>query len=92
MGGADGGGDGRGGAGDCGAGAGERGERGAVKHGDKHQESFRGGGPDAEQAIDGEEKRVRAVIKEIKEILAAEGFELLARIEIRDKLTGRCYR
>lgn len=48
--------------------------------------------PTPKQAIDGEEKRVRAVIKEIKEILAAEGFELLARIEIRDKLTGRCYR
>lgn len=29
--------------------------------------------PTPKQAIDGEEKRVRAVIKEIKEILAAEG-------------------
>ncbi len=48
--------------------------------------------PTPKQALDGDEKRVKAVIKEIKEMLAAEGFELLARIEIRDKLTGRCYR
>ena len=48
--------------------------------------------PTPKRAIDGDDKRVRAVIKEIREILEEEGFELLARIEIRDKLTGRCYR
>lgn len=36
--------------------------------------------------------RVSGLIDEIKEMIADEGFELLARIELRDKKTGREFR
>lgn len=38
------------------------------------------------------DKRVNSVIKGIKCILSASGFELISRIEIRDKKSGREFR
>lgn len=36
--------------------------------------------------------KVNFLIKVLKYIIAESGFELLARIELRDKKTGRCFR
>ncbi len=36
--------------------------------------------------------KVNTLIKVLKFIIAESGFELLARIEIKDKKTGRCFR
>lgn len=36
--------------------------------------------------------KVNFLIKVLKYIIAESGFELLARIELRDKRTGRCFR
>lgn len=38
------------------------------------------------------EGKVNFLIKVLKFIIAESGFELLARIEIKDKKTGRCFR
>lgn len=38
------------------------------------------------------ESKVNFLIKVLKYIIAESGFELLARIELRDKKTGRCFR
>lgn len=38
------------------------------------------------------EGRVNFLIKVLKFIIAESGFELLARIELKDKKTGRCFR
>lgn len=38
------------------------------------------------------EGKVNFLIKVLKFIMAESGFELLARIEIKDKKTGRCFR
>ncbi len=38
------------------------------------------------------EHKVRRLIKELKHDINESGFELIARIEIRDKQTGRCFR
>lgn len=38
------------------------------------------------------EGKVNFLIKVLKFITAESGFELLARIEIKDKKTGRCFR
>ena len=38
------------------------------------------------------EGKVNFLIKVLKYIIAESGFELLARIEIKDKKTGRCFR
>lgn len=38
------------------------------------------------------EGKVNFLIKVLKYIIAESGFELLARIELRDKKTGRCFR
>lgn len=43
----------------------------------------------ADAALDG---KVNFLIKVLKFIIAESGFELLARIELRDKKTGRCFR
>lgn len=42
-----------------------------------------------DEALDG---KVNFLIKVLKFIIAESGFELLARIELRDKKTGRCFR
>ena len=42
-----------------------------------------------EEALDA---KVNFLIKVLKYIIAESGFELLARIELRDKKTGRCFR
>lgn len=42
-----------------------------------------------EEALD---SKVNFLIKVLKYIIAESGFELLARIELRDKKTGRCFR
>ena len=42
-----------------------------------------------EAELDG---KVNFLIKVLKYIIAESGFELLARIELRDKRTGRCFR
>lgn len=42
-----------------------------------------------EEALDG---KVNFLLKVLKYIIAESGFELLARIELRDKKTGRCFR
>lgn len=42
-----------------------------------------------EEALDA---KVNLLIKVLKYIIAESGFELLARIELRDKKTGRCFR
>ena len=36
--------------------------------------------------------KVNFLIKVLKFIIAESGFELLARIELKDKKTGRCFR
>lgn len=36
--------------------------------------------------------KVNMLIKVLKFIIAESGFELLARIELRDRKTGRCFR
>ena len=36
--------------------------------------------------------KINFLIKVLKYIIAESGFELLARIELRDKKTGRCFR
>lgn len=36
--------------------------------------------------------KVNLLIKVLKFIIAESGFELLARIELRDRKTGRCFR
>jgi len=36
--------------------------------------------------------KVNQLIKVLKFIIAESGFDLLARIELRDKKTGRCFR
>lgn len=36
--------------------------------------------------------KVNLLIKVLKFIISESGFELLARIELRDKKTGRCFR
>lgn len=38
------------------------------------------------------EGKVNFLIKVLKFIIAESGFELLARIELRDKKSGRCFR
>lgn len=43
----------------------------------------------ADAALEG---KVNFLIKVLKFIIAESGFELLARIELRDKKTGRCFR
>ncbi len=43
----------------------------------------------ADEALEG---KVNFLIKVLKFIIAESGFELLARIEVRDKKTGRCFR
>lgn len=43
----------------------------------------------ADEALEG---KVNFLIKVLKFIIAESGFELLARIELRDKKTGRCFR
>lgn len=45
--------------------------------------------PTAYNALEG---KVNFLIKVLKFIIAESGFELLARIEIKDKKTGRCFR
>lgn len=42
-----------------------------------------------ENALEG---KVNFLIKVLKFIIAESGFELLARIELKDKKTGRCFR
>jgi hypothetical protein len=42
-----------------------------------------------EAALEG---KVNFLIKILKFIITESGFELLARIELRDKKTGRCFR
>lgn len=42
-----------------------------------------------EEALDA---KVNFLIKVLKYVIAESGFELLARIELRDKKTGRCFR
>lgn len=44
---------------------------------------------EAENALQGE---VNALIKVLKYIISKSGFELVSRIEIRDKKTGRIFR
>lgn len=44
---------------------------------------------EAENALQGE---VNALIKVLKYIISKSGFELVSRIEIRDKKTGRTFR
>lgn len=39
-----------------------------------------------------QQRRVASLIKVLKSIIDEEGFELIARIEIRDRKTGREYR
>lgn len=39
-----------------------------------------------------QQRRVASLIKELKRIIDEEGFDLIARIEIRDRKTGREYR
>ena len=39
-----------------------------------------------------QQRRVTALICELKHIIDAAGFDLIARIEIRDRRTGREYR
>lgn len=39
-----------------------------------------------------QQRRVASLIKELKSIIDEAGFDLLARIEIRDRKTGREYR
>lgn len=39
-----------------------------------------------------QQRRVSSLIKELKSIIDDAGFDLLARIEIRDRKTGREYR
>ena len=43
----------------------------------------------ADAALEG---KVNFLIKVLKFIIAESGFELLARIELKDKKTGRCFR
>lgn len=43
----------------------------------------------ADAALEG---KVNFLIKVLKFIIAESGFELLARIELRDKKTGRCFK
>lgn len=43
----------------------------------------------ADAALEG---KVNFLIKVLKFIITESGFELLARIELRDKKTGRCFR
>lgn len=38
------------------------------------------------------EAKVNFLIKVLKYIISESGFELLARIELREKSTGRCFR
>lgn len=38
------------------------------------------------------DKHANALIKELKSIIRQNEFDLLARIEIKDRRTGRCYR
>ena len=38
------------------------------------------------------DSKVNFLIKVLKYVIAESGFELLARIELRDKKTGRCFR
>lgn len=38
------------------------------------------------------DKRANALIKELKSLIRQNEFDLLARIEIKDRRTGRCYR
>lgn len=38
------------------------------------------------------EEKVNFLIKVLKFIIAESGFELMARIELKDKKTGRCFR
>lgn len=44
------------------------------------------------QAVDEQAKRVDGVIRVIKYIIGLAGFELISRIEIRDRRTGREWR
>jgi len=46
----------------------------------------------AQKEADEADARVQAFIRAVKTLTAQSGYELLARIEIRDKATGRCYR
>ena len=39
-----------------------------------------------------DERRIRKVISTVKNVLDFAGFDLVARIEIRDKKTGKIYR
>lgn len=41
---------------------------------------------------DEQEQRVNQLIKTLKNVIDLAGFDLLARIEVRDRSTGRCYR
>lgn len=41
---------------------------------------------------DEQEQRVNQLIKTLKNTIDLAGFDLLARIEVRDRSTGRCYR
>ena len=38
------------------------------------------------------DSKVNFLIKVLKYVIAESGFELLARIELQDKKTGRCFR
>lgn len=46
----------------------------------------------AMQADDALEGKVNFLIKVLKYIITESGFELLSRIELRDKKTGRCFK
>ena len=38
------------------------------------------------------DQRASALIKELKSLIRQNEFDLLARIEVKDRRTGRCYR
>lgn len=42
--------------------------------------------------MDSDDARVQQFIRSLKTIVDQSGYDLLARIEIRDRRTGRCYR
>lgn len=38
------------------------------------------------------DQRVNTLIKTMKNVAALSGFDLISRIEVRDKTTGKCFR
>ena len=67
----------------------DQGSRGSARGLLQAVSRVKGGASLEEAELDG---KVNFLIKVLKYIIAESGFELLARIELRDKRTGRCFR